>query len=107
MTNLGIQELSYVILFLNYKIIFLVALLVGGLDSDDAEIYSPNGGCSVSLPPIPEGNKNPHLAYINHEVFYCPSQDSLQCYIYDTETNVWNTYTTMPRIHNSSPSIFN
>jgi hypothetical protein len=79
--------------------------LAGGLNSADAAVYSPNGGCSISLPPIPEGNANPHLAFINQKIFYCPSQDSLQCYLYDSELADWIFYTTVPNFHNKSTSI--
>jgi hypothetical protein len=80
--------------------------LAGGLNSADSEVYSPNGGCSNSLPPIPEINKNPHFAYINQEVFYCPSQNSDQCYLYDAETNTWVTYTSMTKSHTTSTSTY-
>jgi len=78
--------------------------LAGGMESTDVEIYSPNGDCSKTLPPIPEGNASPHLAYINHEVFYCPSQNSQQCYIFDVESKNWIIYTSMPNLHTKSTS---
>ena len=79
--------------------------MAGGLNSAEAEVYSPNGGCSVSLPSLPEENANPHLAFINTEIFYCPLQGSTQCYMYDQMLNDWSTYTSMTNPHNKSTSI--
>jgi len=78
--------------------------LAGGLNSADVEIYSPNGTCSNSLAPLPEETTSPRLAYINQEIFYCPSQNSMQCYIYDFEANTWNTYTSMNYLHTKTAS---
>ena len=82
----------------------IVAFLAGGLNSADVEIYSPNGSCSHSLALLPEETTSPCFAYINQEIFYCPSQNSLQCYIYDVESNSWNAYTSMNHLHTKTTS---
>jgi hypothetical protein len=85
-------------------IFFAVAFLAGGLNSTDVKVYSPNGGCSKSLSPIPEEQTTPHLAYINQKVFFCSSQNSLQCYIYDVESSNWIPYTSMNSLHSKTTS---
>jgi hypothetical protein len=81
-----------------------VAFLAGGLDSADAGVYAPNGGCSSPVAPILDAKASPHLAYIDQELFYCSSQNSLQCYIYDAESNTWLTFTSMTYPHTKATS---
>jgi hypothetical protein len=75
--------------------------LAGGLN---AEVYSPNGGCSNSLPPLPEESATPHLAYIKEKLIYCPAEISQQCYIYNAESNTWSPYTSTTSLHTKTPS---
>jgi hypothetical protein len=83
---------------------FTVAFLAGGLNSADAAIYSPTGNCSNSLAPLPEVTSSPFLANINQSVFYCPSQNSKQCYSYDVGSKRWNAYTRMTNLHTTPTS---
>jgi hypothetical protein len=92
------------IIKIHFFIFLIVAFLAGGLSSADVEIYSPNGNCSNLLAPLPDETASPRLAYINQEIFYCPSQNTIQCYVYDAETDNWNTTTSMNHIHNKTTS---
>ena len=78
--------------------------MAGGLNSADAAVYAPNGGCSNSLAPIIDAEATPHLAFIDQELIYCSSHNSLQCYIYDAESNSWNTFTSMTYPHTKATS---
>jgi hypothetical protein len=81
-----------------------VAFLAGGWNSDDSETYSPIGGCSNSLQPLPAPTTRPNLAYINEILLYCPSENSQQCYKYNPENNIWTLYTTTTYLHTKTPS---
>jgi hypothetical protein len=49
----------------------MVALIVGGNGVDSNEVYSPTGGCSLAMGPVPVGNMVPFFGFINGKLTIC------------------------------------
>ena len=84
--------------------------MVGGDDSYEVEIYSPEGGCQYVLKKVP-GYKSefwrPVLAYISDKILACGgSEDNLFCWSYDQENDEWIDITHFSRFHNHQPGTF-
>jgi hypothetical protein len=84
-----------------------VALVVGGNDHKEVELYSPEGNCQHNLAPIPVPGSQSHepvLAYIDEKILACAGyKPNKNCYIYHPNNDSWSIYSTSTFTHESQP----
>ena len=82
--------------------------MVGGRKTNQAELFSPNGGCQFQLASVPTSGSfmMPSLAFIDNKIIACPAYtpDTSNCWSYNIPQNKWSA-TTSVNFHNGGSGI--
>ena len=82
----------------------MVALVVGGLNFKNVELYSPNGACARIFSPVPSLSsslQNPVVGIVNETVFVCDdiNRGMQTCWTYNVDNDTWSLYTEAANTH--------
>ena len=65
---------------------------IAGANSNQVELYSPEGKCQHSLAPMPINSQTNVLSLFKNQILSCGGETTKNCYIYFPINNTWSSY---------------